>query len=733
MALVLVAGTMATITSPGAVPASGQDALTFNPVWSVGPLDDTDAPVAESSPNVATLDAGSPAVVVGDRSGHLYAYHLSDGSAVPGWPVAAGDPIDSTPSVAVLGGRYDSVFAGVGDAIEPQRGGYEAWGPAGNRLWVSVPSNPPGDASPSSGVQASLPVGALQTRTDVVAGSLGQQAYALSAANGRTLPGWPFYASDSNFSTAVIADLYGTGQREVVEGGDQTAGYALGQAYPQGGHLRVLNSSGGLVCDYHTTQTVDSSPAVGPFLAGGNTGIVVGTGAFFPRASDTNKVMAFNPDCQLQWSDRLDGSTFSSPGLADVLGNGRLDVVEGTDRGDQGGSVWVLDGASGRPIWAAPVVGRVIGSVTTADLTGHGYQDLLVPTVHGVEVLDGRSGAQIAVLGSQIGFQNAPLVTADPNGDVGITIAGYIGSPAGQTWGVIEHYQIPGSNGALAVGAGSWPEFHHDRGLSGTVGPLTRPWPACVVPSAARAGYDLVARDGGVFAFGQPFCGSTGGRRLNAPIVAAAVASDRGGYWLAAADGGVFAFGGASFYGSLGATSLNQPIVGMAATPDGGGYWLVGADGGVFTFGDAGFYGSTGNLLLVAPIVGMAANSDGRGYRLVAADGGVFAFGDAGFYGSTGNLRLARPVVGIATENTTGGYWLVAADGGIFSFSAPFYGSTGKIRLARPIVGMERTADGRGYRLVASDGGVFAFGDAGFLGSMGGRRLNQPVVAAAGS
>ncbi|HEY3810537.1 MAG TPA: hypothetical protein VGL49_03810, partial [Acidimicrobiales bacterium] len=560
-----MAGTMATIASRGALPASGQDAPTFNLAWSTGPLNDTDAPIAESSPNVATLDAGGPAVVVGDRSGHVYAYHLSNGSVVPGWPVAAGHPIDSTPSVAVLQGRYDSVFAGVGDAIEPQRGGYEAWGPAGNRLWVNVPSNPPGDRSPSSGVQASLPVGALQTRTDVVAGSLGQQAYALSATNGQTLTGWPFYASDSNFSTAVIADLYGTGQREVVEGGDQTAGYALGQAYPQGGHLRVLNSSGGLVCDYHTTQTVDSSPAVGPFLADGNTGMVVGTGAFFPGASDTNKVMAFNPDCQPQWSDKLDGSTFSSPGLADVLGNGRLDVVEGTDRGNQGGSVWVLDGASGRPIWATPVIGRVIGSVVTADLTGQGYQDLLVPTVHGVEVLDGRSGAQIAVLGSQVGFQNAPLVTADPNSDIGITIAGYIGSPDGETWGVIEHYEIPGSNGALAVGAGSWPEFHHGPGLSGTVGPLSRPWPACVVPSAARAGYELVARDGGVFAFGQPFCGSTGGRRLNAPVVGAAMASDRGGYWLVAADGGVFAFGGAPFYGSLGATRLNKPIVGMAA------------------------------------------------------------------------------------------------------------------------------------------------------------------------
>jgi len=32
-------------------------------------------------------------------------------------------------------------------------------------------------------------------------------------------------------------------------------------------------------------------------------------------------------------------------------------------------------------------------------------------------------------------------------------------------------------------------------------------------------GYPLVAADGGIFAYSAPFCGSTGSRKLNAPIV----------------------------------------------------------------------------------------------------------------------------------------------------------------------------------------------------------------------
>ena len=107
-------------------------------------------------------------------------------------------------------------------------------------------------------------------------------------------------------------------------------------------------------------------------------------------------------------------------------------------------------------------------------------------------------------------------------------------------------------------------------------------------------GYQLFARDGGVFDFGaSPFLGSMVGVALRAPVVGGAVDPSTGGYWEVAADGGVFAFG-APFDGSMGGRRLDSPIVGMAATPDGGGYWLVASDGGIFAFGDAAFSGSMG-------------------------------------------------------------------------------------------------------------------------------------------
>jgi hypothetical protein len=251
---------------------------------------------------------------------------------------------------------------------------------------------------------------------------------------------------------------------------------------------------------------------------------------------------------------------------------------------------------------------------------------------------------------------------------------------------------------------------------------------AAVNATIWRTGYDEVASDGGLFAFGDAgFYGSMGGQHLNEPIVGMAMTPDGGGYWEVASDGGLFAFGDAGFYGSMGGQPLNQPIVGMTPTLDGQGYYEVASDGGLFAFGDAVFQGSMGGQPLNKPIVGMALTPDGGGYYEVASDGGIFAFGDAVFAGSMGGKPLNAPIVGIAITNQ-GGYYEVASDGGLFSFGvARFHGSMGGQPLNQPIVGMAALPLG-GYYEVASDGGIFSFGGAIFHGSMGGKPLNEPIV-----
>ncbi len=645
------------------------------------------------------------------------------------------------PSRPIDANGTDTVYVGSGDAVSPNSGGYQAIGPNGGDQWFVQETNPGTDPTPHSGVAASLTVGNYAGGYGVEAGSLGQNTYTLGAGNGGVLGGFPWFQGDSVFSTAAVADLYSDGNSEIISGGDSSAGIAYGQTYANGGHIRILSSAGnagtgnpagGLVCQYDTNQNIDrSSPAVGQFLAGGGVGIAIGDGSYYGGASDTNKVFAINTSCGLAWSASLNGVTADSPALADVQGNGQLDVVEGT----MSNTIYVLNGTNGGVLWAAPTSGQVIGSPVTADLTGGGYQDVIVPTTDGIDIFDGQAGVRVATLGTNYAYQSSPLVTDDPDGHIGITGAGsaVIG---GNLVGVVSHWEIDGTNGsgASVYEHGAWPQFHHDPQLTGDAGtPAPTIEVPCNAPAGGPNGYLLSASDGGVFDYGNiPFCGSTGSIHLNKPVVATALTHDGGGYWEVASDGGIFAFGNAGFYGSMGGKPLNAPIVGMAATPDGGGYWLVASDGGIFSFGDAGFFGSAGGIPLNRPIVGMAATPGGGGYWLVASDGGIFSYGNATFSGSMGGHPLNAPIVGMAADARTGGYWEVATDGGIFSFNAPFYGSTGSMHLNAPIVGMEANHDGSGYRFVASDGGIFSY-NAPFYGSMGGKPLNKPVVGMAGT
>jgi len=243
-------------------------------------------------------------------------------------------------------------------------------------------------------------------------------------------------------------------------------------------------------------------------------------------------------------------------------------------------------------------------------------------------------------------------------------------------------------------------------------------------PSGGVGGYWLNATDGGVFSFGNAqFYGSTGGMRLNQPVVGMATTHDAGGYWEVATDGGVFSFGDAQFHGSTGSIRLNRPVVGMAVTPDGGGYWLVASDGGIFAYGDAGFFGSTGSLTLNKPVIGMVPTHDGLGYWLIASDGGLFAYGDASFHGSLGSSPPPTPIVGVAPSTDGGGYWMLEADGTVHAFGdAPGVGiapaSPPLSSMRSPMTGMTPDFSGQGFDAINASGQAFAYGDAPYFGDI---------------
>jgi hypothetical protein len=457
----------ALLLTGGQVASSSADEVTvpvFTQTWS---RSFSWGSISTSSPGVGVLDDQGISVIFGTTGGYAAALHVNDGSLVSGWPYKTKDKsITSSPSV--LGsGSSAKVFFGIGTSSKPKTGGYAAFTANGKKAWYRQPHSLPSSSSSYRGVMTSMAVGNLQTGADVVGGAMGQMQLAMRASDGKTLKGFPWLMADTNFSSPAVAALYPTNPHDaIIEGGDSSKGVAYYKSYSNGGHIRILRPTGysgkkypndGLVCEYKTNQVVQSSPAVGPFLTDQANGIVVGTGKYFSNASDTNKLIAINDRCKLQWKFLLDSRSLTSPALADVTGTGSLDVVTVSTAG----TVYAINGEDGTEMWHNSLGRAADGSVTTFQAPDGSFQYILVPTHSGVFVLDGRTGDEVASF-SNVYLRSSATVTADPDGHIGITVAGVYGGQA-----VVEHYIVEGSSVTTVQTKGSWPMFHHDPQLTG--------------------------------------------------------------------------------------------------------------------------------------------------------------------------------------------------------------------------------------------------------------------------
>jgi hypothetical protein len=89
------------------------------------------------------------------------------------------------------------------------------------------------------------------------------------------------------------------------------------------------------------------------------------------------------------------------------------------------------------------------------------------------------------------------------------------------------------------------------------------------------------------------FYGSTGSMTLVAPVTSMIATPTGRGYLLLARDGGLFSFGDSHFLGSLPGKGWcpGPAALAFAQTPKAGGYWMLLSDGQVLPFGNANPWG----------------------------------------------------------------------------------------------------------------------------------------------
>ncbi|MEX2659950.1 MAG: FG-GAP-like repeat-containing protein [Acidimicrobiales bacterium] len=451
--------------------------------------------VRSSSPGMGDIDGdGRMDIVVGSHDGRVNVLRGSDGSPTPGWPQLTTHPIDSSPAIAHIAddGRPEiAIGVGTGDAAG---GALYSFAPDGRVRFRYAAAD---RAFPSPSIYSTPAVGDINGdgRPDLSVGSLGLESVHAVDASGVRLGGFPFYWDDTIFSSAALVDVNGDGRRDIVIGGDSTPGAPVDH---QGGMVRAIDGSGRPLWEHRVNDIVRGAPSVGDIDGDGRQDIVFGGGDFF-GGSDSVKVWALELDGRVKpgWPQSTDGVTDASPTLADLTGNGILDVAIGTfdsrhGRGS-GGSVYAWAGSGGR-LPGYPLAsggGVVLGQISTGDFDGDGGQDLLVPTGGAIFAYSGKTGARLFSLGegTGTGYQNTPLVAdVDGNGRLDIVAAGFRGGA-----GVVTRYEL---DSTAEVGRLAWPQYRRNAVRNGTVDTLAEARSidaACPPGKVPNSGFDDIA------------------------------------------------------------------------------------------------------------------------------------------------------------------------------------------------------------------------------------------------
>ena len=458
-------------------------------------------------------------VVARDSSGNASApsaaaaVTTSPGTAA-GWPVEMGQETSAAVLIEDLDrdGDYelvtgaDAVYAWHHEASEIRDGD-------GNPQTSGVFTED--GANPETGFRATPAAADLEGDGDLelVAVAWEEAKVYVWNADGSREPGWPKTIGGSfHWASPAIEDLDRDGSLDVIVAsghpGKVLAWHRDGREIADGDHNPATNG----VLYATGTYFLYSSPAVGDLDGDLDPEIVVGT------QSNDGKVVAIDRAGQLMpgWPRATGGQVTSSPALADLDGDGRYEVIIASESD----SVFIWRGNGTRyPGWPQPaVVNSTYGHTSSpviADLDGNGQLDILFAANDGRVHAWNRQGQRLAgwtmvrfAPGYGEDYTQATPTVADVDGDGqlevllgaedrkiygwnhnGTELAGFPLTTGGEIRGAVSLFDVDGDNRMEVVVVGNdrhvamwnlpgevradrmpWPFFRHDSRNTGRYG-----------------------------------------------------------------------------------------------------------------------------------------------------------------------------------------------------------------------------------------------------------------------
>ena len=431
-------------------------------------------------------DGGTPAVEVGTGRDSSTASTWPDGSVAAGWGggqrrrtvgsgqgcaianTGGGTPM-SGPSTASRspGARpstrprrwtpHGDLYFGAGNAASPVDGGYYAYTTDGTEVWNQVVTNPSTDTAPDGGVQASLSIGD--------GGSLGRGRLAGPddlRAEQRERRSRPRLAAVLR-RQRVLHRRRGRPLRHRDRTTSSPAARPppaspTARTTPTADTLRIYNDHGGLICSATTERGDRLLPRRRPHPPRRGLRDRHRHGQLLPRRQRREHGQGLRHQVQPgverpRWTAPPGAAprwptfraTASSP-WSRAPSRGRQRIGLGPQRGH------------GRRHLARPTsLGAVYGSVTTADLTGSGYQDVIVPTTRASRSSTARPAQTVAALRRRSPATRRPRTRdtgsrtprSSPPTPTGRSASRWPAtSPSGQhsdVQGIVQHFEVTGS------------------------------------------------------------------------------------------------------------------------------------------------------------------------------------------------------------------------------------------------------------------------------------------------
>lgn len=306
-------------------------------------------------PAVGDLEGnGTPSVVFGSNDGRVHCLDAFSGSVK--WRYTTRSDVIAPPALADLNadGKLEV-------AVGSRDGRFYVLDAGGNALWTA--SLAEGDDSAPWGIQGAAACGDVNADglPEVVVQSADNNITCLAGADGKVL--WNFRQFvNRTASTAVspcIADIDLDGRMEVV-------------AHNRLGSVACLRGADGATeWEHFFGATFLSTPAVGDVDLNGRPEIVLGASEHIFCLNGTTGYISwtrpFTPNPATN-----DVSMDSSPALADIDGDGRLEIIIGGNDN----MLHALNAEDGSPRWAYPVQKPVVSSPAVADIDSDGKAEV---------------------------------------------------------------------------------------------------------------------------------------------------------------------------------------------------------------------------------------------------------------------------------------------------------------------------------------------------------------------